>query len=79
MTSCGESDICSCVSTGLSIAKEIKAADGDDDKIAKIRKKYKPKFEKCDKLMKEKPEKELEEEAKKCPSFKELEKLRDEM
>ena len=85
MTSCGGgSEICNCVSTNLSMMKDMKAAgeDADDKKIEEIEKKYEAKMEKCKKLGDGKSQEELEkmeEEAKKCSSYKEIEKLREEM
>ena len=81
MTSCGESEICSCVSTELSMLKEIKEANSDRDKMDKIEEKYKEKSEKCSNLVREMPKderKKLQEASEKCPEFKEAEKLREE-
>jgi hypothetical protein len=81
MTSCGESEICNCVSTELSMLKEIKEANAEGDKMDKIEEKYNEKSEKCSNLVREMSKderKKLQEASEKCPEFKEAEKLREE-
>ena len=46
MSSCGSSEICSCVEAQLSMAKEMKTAKDDTDKAKAIRDKYKDQREK---------------------------------
>lgn len=81
-TSCGgNSEICGCADTMLSMEKELKEVDKDYDKRKTIRDKYKEKMTKCRELGKGKSDdeqKKMREELKKCSSFTELEKLRDE-
>jgi hypothetical protein len=95
LTSCGgekkaeagkeeESEICTCVSANLSMTKDMIASgrDANEDKIKEIENKYEAKMEKCRKLAEGKSQEELnkmEEEVKKCPSYKEMEKLQKEM
>ena len=78
LASCGKSEVCECVDTTVSVMKEMKAANGDMAKMKAIQDKNKAAFDKCDKLNDGKSDadkKKLEEEAKKCDGYAEMEKI----
>ena len=53
MASCGGSDVCDCVSMVDDMAKEIKDAGDDADKMKEITEKYDEKAKECEKRMKD--------------------------
>lgn len=78
LASCGKSEVCDCVDTTVSVMKEMKTAKGDKAKMKAIQDKNKAAFDKCDKLNDGKSDadkKKLEEEAKKCDGYAEMEKI----
>ena len=81
LASCGKSEVCECIDTSVSVAKEMKAVKGDMAKTKAIQDKNKAAFDKCGKMFENKSEadmKKLEEEAKKCDGYAEMEKMRKE-
>lgn len=82
LSSCGKSEICDCAETGLSMMKEAKEVGMDPTKLEAIQSKYKADMEKCEKLDEGKSDEEkkaMEAELKECESFKEMEKMSEEM
>jgi hypothetical protein len=85
ITSCGSKseekggiELCECVDINISNLKEQEEVYGDMEKTKVVFNKYKDKLEKCSKLhvgKKLDPKLALPEEMKKCPSYKELEKI----
>ena len=78
LASCGKSEVCECVDTTVSVMKEMKAANGDMAKMKAIQDKNKAAFDKCEKLNDGKSDadkKKLEDEAKKCDGYAEMEKI----
>lgn len=78
MASCGKSEVCECVDTSVEAMKEMKALNGDATKMKALEEKYKPKMDKCSKLNEGKSDsdkKKMEEEAKKCDGYAELDKM----
>lgn len=82
LSSCGKSEICDCAETGLSMMKDAKEVGMDPTKLEAIQAKYKADMEKCEKLDEGKSDEEkkaMEAELKECESFKEMEKMSEEM
>lgn len=78
LASCGKSEVCECVDTSVAAMKEMKAANGDATKLKSLEEKYKPTMDKCSKLNDGKSDadkKKMEEEAKKCEGYAEMEKM----
>jgi len=74
--------ICECADILLIMMKEVKALEGDFDKMKTIQEKYKYEIEKCDRLSDGKTDdeqKKMRENMEKCASYKELEKIQKEM
>jgi hypothetical protein len=79
LSSCGGSEVCNCIDLSLEYSKEYKTANGDLVKLEKFDERFKEDIEKCENLGKGKTNdelKEMDKEAKKCPSYKELMRLR---
>ena len=72
------SEICNCSDIYLGITKEAKAANGDQKKIDAIQKKYKRDIESCEKIFADKSQDQstIEKELDKCPSYKQMKKMR---
>lgn len=82
LSSCGKSEICNCADKMLSMMKEAKEANMDPTKMEGIEAKYKADIEKCEKLEEGKSEDEkkaMETELKACDSYKEMEKMSEEL
>ena len=78
LASCGKSEVCNCVDETVSAMKEMKAANGDEAKMKAVQDKFKSTEDKCKKLDEGKSEadkKTLQEEAKKCEGYAEMEKI----
>jgi hypothetical protein len=78
LASCGKSEVCDCVDTSLEAMKEMKATKGDTTKMKALEEKYKPTMDKCSKLNEGKSDadkKKMEEEAKKCDGYAEMDKI----
>lgn len=78
LTSCGGSDVCNCIDLSVEYSKEYKTANGDLVKLKELEDQFKEDKAKCMDLGKGKSNeelKEMDEEAKKCPSYKELMRL----
>jgi hypothetical protein len=78
LASCGKSEVCECIDETVSAMKEMKAAKGDEAKMKAIGEKFKPTEEKCKKLNEGKSDadkKKLEDEAKKCDGYAEMDKI----
>ncbi len=78
LSSCGSSDVCNCIDIGVEFSKEYKTTNGDLGKIKKLQEQFKEDREKCLNLGKGKTDaelKEMDKEAEKCPSYKELVRL----
>jgi|694.fasta_scaffold103728_5 NDP-sugar pyrophosphorylase family protein len=79
LSSCGGSEVCNCIDLALEYSKESKTANGDIGKLKKIEERFKEDSAKCMNLGKGKTDaelKEMDKEAEKCPSYKELIRLR---
>jgi hypothetical protein len=83
MTSCGGNELCECFEMGQTMSEEMKAADGDADKIKAITDKYKTQQEACEKAgeAQEKSMKDMDEKAQEaamkefedsCPAYKKM-------
>ena len=85
LTSCGgagTNSVCGCLKLSVDGLKEMKAANFDKAKMEEIGKKYKEKGAECEKMAEGKSDedkKKMEEEAKACPAYKEMEALSKEM
>lgn len=82
LSSCGKSEVCGCADTMLEMTKEAKEAKMDPTKMEAIETKYKADMEKCEKLgegKSDEEQKKMEAELKECDSYKEIEKLTEEM
>ena len=78
LSSCGSSEVCNCIDLFLEYSKESKTANGDLGKLKKLQERFKEDVEKCMNLGKGKPDAErmeMDKEAEKCPSYKELMRL----
>jgi hypothetical protein len=76
------SEVCNCTDIILAIAKEEIAAKGDQKKIEAVQKKYEKDMEACQELIFEKfngNQTKIQKELNKCPSYKKLDKLNEEM
>lgn len=81
LASCGKSEVCDCVDEQVSVFKEAKAAKGDQTKLKAIQEKYKDSEAKCKKITEGKSDsekKKIEDEAKKCDGYAEMDKLMNE-
>jgi ElaB/YqjD/DUF883 family membrane-anchored ribosome-binding protein len=81
LASCGKSEVCECIDTAANVMKESKEAKGDMTKIKALQEKYKSQEDKCKKVFEKKSDadmKKMEEEAKKCDGYAEMEKMRKE-
>ena len=79
LSSCGGSEVCNCIDLSLEYSKESKIANGDLGKLKELDERFKEDIEKCENLGKGKTNdelKEMDKEAKNCPSYKELIRLR---
>ena len=79
LSSCGSSDVCNCIDLALEYSKESKTANGDLVKLKKLEERFKEDRVKCMNLGKGKTDaelKEMDKEAEKCSSYKELMRLR---
>jgi hypothetical protein len=79
LASCGKSEVCECIDGMASATKEMQAAKGDETKLKAIQEKFKSTEDKCRKLGEGKSDadkKKLEDEAKKCEGYAEMEKMR---
>ena len=79
LSSCGGSEVCNCIDLALEYSKESKIANGDLGKLKELDERFKEDIEKCENLGKGKTNdelKEMDKEAKNCPSYKELIRLR---
>jgi hypothetical protein len=79
LASCGKSEVCECIDGMASATKEMQAAKGDETKMKAIQEKFKSTEDKCRKLGEGKTDadkKKMEEEAKKCAGYAEMEKMR---
>ena len=79
LSSCGGSEVCNCIDLALEYSKESKTANGDLGKLQELDDRFKEDRTKCMNLGKGKSNdelKEMDKEAKNCPSYKELIRLR---
>ncbi len=79
LSSCGSSDVCNCIDLALEYSKESKIANGDLGKLKELDDRFKEDRTKCMNLGKGKSNdelKEMDKEAEKCSSYKELMRLR---